>query len=99
MTPMYLKLSAARSAEEIVDLTRAYLEEWTHEDFQLLPAGCRPARVRSPEDIEQWADHLSTEAKRAASISEDEVRLEALTNHFLIASVMLRQLATRRCAS
>lgn len=99
MTPMYHKFSRASSVEEIVSLTRDYLADWSPEDFEKLPAGCRPAWVRSASDIEEWADRLSTEAKKSALLSDDERQLEALTNHFLIASVILRQIESRRCAS
>lgn len=99
MKPMYLKLSKATSSEEIVNVTRDYLENWTNDDFERLPAGCWPSRVRDAGDIETWADFLSVESGRALLTPDDEVRLDALTHHFLIASVILRQIANRRCAS
>ena len=88
----YEQLSRASTVDEIVAVTRDYLASWSPVDLERLPDNCRPAWVRTPDDIEQWADRLAAESARAMLVLEDERRLDRLTSHFLIASVRLRQL-------
>lgn len=89
----YRELSNATSVDEVVRVTRQYLSSWPPEDLERLPDKCRPGGVERSEDIEHWADELSREARRAMLVAEDERRLDRLTNHFLIASVRIRQIA------
>jgi hypothetical protein len=88
----YQALSAARSVEEIVSVTRDYLSSWTREELERLPDSCRPGRVITSGDIEFWADRLAGESAKATLFVDDERKLERMTNHFLIASVRIRQL-------
>lgn len=89
----YRELSSATSVDEVVSVTRQYLSSWPPSDLDRLPDKCRPGGVESSEDIEHWADLLAREGRRAMLVAEDERRLDRLTNHFLIASVRIRQLA------
>ena len=88
----YQELAKATSVAEIVQLTREYLATWSVEELERLPDSCRPGRVRSPQDIETWADRLTDESGKAALFLEDERKLDRLTSHFLIASVRMRQI-------
>ena len=92
MESKYDALSAARTIEEIVQLTSEYLESWTLEELDRLPVRCRPGWVKSRHDIEFWADRLSVESGKAPLFLDDERKLDRLTSHFLIASVRMRQL-------
>lgn len=92
MEPKYREMSNATSIEEVVRLTHDFLLSWSLQDLDRIPDSCRPGRVKSPEDIELWADRLSGEAGRTALFLEDERKLDRLTSHFLIASVRIRQL-------
>ena len=92
MEPKYQELSNAKSAAEIVDVTRAYLASWSAEELERLPDACRPGRVKSPEDIEMWADLLSSQSVKTPLFLDDERKLDRMASHFLIASVRLRQL-------
>lgn len=89
----YRELSNATSVDEVVSVTRQYLSSWPPSDLDRLPDKCRPGAVESSEDIERWADLLTREGRRAMLVAEDERRLDRLTNHFLIASVRIRQIA------
>jgi hypothetical protein len=86
-------LSNALTIDEVVSVTRAYLEGCTREDLERLPASCRPGRVVDSNDIELWADRLAIESREAMLVMADERTLDRLTSHFLIASVRIRQLA------
>lgn len=89
----YSELSKAVTIEEVVRVTRAYLAACAREDLERLPASCRPGRVLDSNDIEEWADRLASESRRAMLVIEDERTLDRLTSHFLIASVRIRQLS------
>lgn len=89
----YSELSKATTIEDVVSITRAYLAACAREDLERLPASCRPGRVLDSNDIEEWADRLASESRRAMLVIEDERTLDRLTSHFLIASVRIRQLS------
>jgi hypothetical protein len=89
----YAELSKATTVDEIVSVTSAYLADCAPEALERLPASCRPGRVADSSDIEEWADRLLAESKHARLFMEDERTLDRLTNHFLIASVRIRQLS------
>lgn len=89
----YAELSKATTVDEIVSVTSAYLAGCSPQALERLPANCRPGPVHDSQDIEVWADRLASESRHAHLFMEDERTLERLTNHFLIASVRIRQLS------
>lgn len=91
MEPRYHQLSAARTVDEILEVTRDYLSTWSPEELEGLPPSCRVVDVAEPPDIDTWSDRLADEARHARLLSEDETRLHRMVSHFLIASVRLRQ--------
>lgn len=93
MNADYEALREARTIDDLVRATSNYLKSWPREHLDRLPASCRPGWVRTGHDIEFWADRLYAESGNAALVSDDERRLDRMTNHFLIASVRLRQIA------
>jgi len=93
MTRHYDALSDARTIDDLVRATCDYLNSWTRDELDRLPASCRPGWVRTARDIEYWADRLYSESARVALFTDDERKLDRMTNTFLIASVRLRQLA------
>lgn len=93
LRPRYDELSRARTVNDVIDVTKAYLASWTTEDLLSLPEGCRPVRVQGPQDIEAWADRLYEASGSALLVHDDERRLDRITSHFLIAAVKLRQVA------
>lgn len=94
MDSKYAELSKARSVDEILAVTRDYLSGWSRDDLAGLPDNCRPGRVRDRADIELWADRLLGASRTEMLVIENEARLDRLTNHFLIASVRIRQMAS-----
>lgn len=89
----YKELSKASSVDEILAVTRDYLSCWSRDDLAGLPDNCRPGRVSNRNDIELWADRLLSAMHTEMLVIENEARLDRMTNHFLIASVRIRQLA------
>ena len=92
MDAAYDALKHAQTVEDLVRATSEYLRSWTHDELDRLPASCRPGWVRSSTDIEYWADRLYAESAKVALFMDDERKLDRMTNHFMIASVRLRQL-------
>ena len=88
----YTELSSARSVDEILALTREYVSGFSGDELAGLPAHCRPGLLQGRDDIEIWADRLLNAMRSKAFVIENEARLDRLTNHFLIASVRIRQL-------
>jgi hypothetical protein len=93
MNLQYETLKHARTIDELVRAISDYLKSWTREELDRLPASCRPGWVRTSQDIEFWADRLFAESSKAALFTDDERKLDRMTNHFMIASVRLRQIA------
>jgi hypothetical protein len=93
MNCQYDALKHARTIDELVRATSDYLCSWTREELDRLPTSCRPGWVRTSHDIEYWADRLFAESARVALFADDERKLDRMTNHFMIASVRLRQIA------
>lgn len=100
MENRYEQLGGADTVEEILAVTREYLATWHRHELECLPAHCRPTRVDSPHDIEQWADLLAAEAgDRRAAMIDEERRLDRMASHFLIAAVRIRRLPLARLAA
>ena len=89
----YDAFKQATSIADVIRATSAYLASWTRDELERLPDSCRPGWVRDATDIEFWADRLLAESARAQLFMDDERKLDGMTNHFLIASVRLRQLS------
>jgi len=89
----YDALKQAKSITDVIHATAAYLASWSRDELERLPDSCRPGWVRSGQDIEFWADRLLAESARAQLFMDDERKLDGMTNHFLIASVRLRQIS------
>jgi hypothetical protein len=89
----YDALKHAGSIADVIQATASFLASWSRDELERLPDSCRPGWVRDGNDIEYWADRLLVESARAQLFMDDERKLDGMMNHFLIASVRLRQLA------
>ncbi|HSJ98307.1 MAG TPA: hypothetical protein VLC53_14620 [Myxococcota bacterium] len=90
------ELARAGTLDDVLRATNDYLSRWTPQELGSLPMGCRPGRVRSRHDIEQWADRLLAACRITPLIDEDARTLDRMTSHFLMASVKIRRLDPRR---
>ena len=65
------QINAARSWEELLDIARAYLASLSPEEWNALPAGCRPERIKGIDDLAYWHECMANEflevAKRPAN--------------------------------
>ena len=49
------RLKAAVTEEDVVGMVREYLGEWLPGELALLPADCRPNKIRDSQDINELA--------------------------------------------
>ena len=87
----YLQLSEAATIEEILRVTREYVQR-ARATLAELPPEYRPAGLRSARDIELWADRLNEASEKLRPLTEEQTDLDRLASHFLIASLRVRQL-------
>jgi hypothetical protein len=86
------QLDSATTLEEVVAIARDYLSTWTPEELARLPRGCRPGRLREPEDIEELHS-CSVDAYRTTRASGEELTaLQLLTSFIVRASQRVAQL-------
>lgn len=96
MSTTLARLSRARSVDEVIAATTAFLASWPPEEFGRLVPGLDVGEVRDAAAIECWADRLQHDAITEARLADDDAKLERLLSHFLIASVKLRQVESAR---
>jgi hypothetical protein len=90
------QLDRATTPEEVVAISRDYLSTWTPEELARLPRGCRPGRLREPEDIEEL-HACSFDAYHATRASGAELTaLQRLTSFIVQAS---QRIASLRAAA
>jgi hypothetical protein len=92
MLSWFRQLDDARSAAEVVSITRDYFAMWTPQEIARLPDPCRPPHLRDATDIEEL--HRATvDAYRASRATGDELTLlQKLTSVIVRASMRLAQL-------
>lgn len=61
----HIELAAlSRTADDVVEVTRQYLAQWSTERLAVIPRKCRPHWIGSPEDVEYYAGRLRAEHSR-----------------------------------
>src|SRR6187549_397945 len=88
----FQQIDAANSPSEVVAVTRDYLATWTPDELGLLPAQCRPGRVKDAQDIENLHVNLVEEYGRNRLGGEALVSLQRMTSFIVRASVRIAQL-------
>ena len=88
------QIDAAKSPAEVVAVTRDYLATWTPDELGLLPAQCRPGRVKDAQDIEQLHVDLVEEYGRNRLSGDALSSLQRITSFIVRASVRIAQLRT-----
>jgi len=86
------QLDDARSAAQVVAITRDYFAMWTPEEIAQLPEGCRPPHFRDAIDIEELHRTAAGEYRKARSGRGDLTQLQQLTGMTARASMRLAQL-------
>ena len=92
MLSWFRQLDRASSVADVVRVTRDYLATWEPEELGLLPADCRPRRLKSHEDIEALHACLVDEYRRTRLEGDPLSALQRLTSFVVRASVRVAQL-------
>jgi hypothetical protein len=66
------QITEARSWEELLDVARAYLASLSPEEWNALPANCRPERIKGIDDLAYWHECMANEFVRVAKGPNDE---------------------------
>ena len=90
----FQQIDAAQSPVDVVAVTRDYLATWTPDELGLLPAQCRPGRVKDVLDIEQLHVNLVEEYGRNRLSGEALSSLQRMTSFIVRASVRIAHLRT-----
>jgi hypothetical protein len=88
----FQQIDAANSPEQVVAVTRDYLATWTPDELGLMPAQCRPGRVKDAQDIEELHVNLVEEYGRNRLSGDALASLQRMTSFIVRASVRIAQL-------
>lgn len=86
------QIDTAKSPLEVVAITRDYLASWRPDELALLPALCRPGRVKDEQDIEQLHGGLVDEYRRNQLNGDALSALQRITSVIVRASVRIAQI-------
>lgn len=92
MIAWYRQVDSAKSALEVVAIVRDYLATLTPHDIGLLPAACRPGKIRDEEDIETLHGVLVEEYRITRATGEELSLLQQLTSMMVRASIRIAEL-------
>ena len=85
------RLENAHSEDEVVMITRAFLEGWTPEELAAVPEHCRPGRIADGDDITDLALRLARVHCLPEQGTPGARSTERLNSFFRIAAMRLAQ--------
>lgn len=92
MTTWFAQIDRATSVAEALRVARDYIATLTPEELALVPAECRPGRVRDEKDIEDLHGTL-VDVYRASRASGEELEvLQRLTSFYVRLVIRLSEL-------
>jgi hypothetical protein len=86
------RLDQVRSVDEVVHLTREYLQTLKPQHFARLPEDCRPATIKYDDDLEFWAYRLDHRYCADNDQPVDGRLLHELRDYFLHALIRTAEL-------
>lgn len=66
------QISEARGWEELLDVARAYLASLSPDEWNGLPATCKPKRIKGIDDLAYWHERMANEFVQVAKDPDDE---------------------------
>ena len=91
MTSWYSQLDRARSTADVLAVTRDFLATWSPDDWALLPAHCRPGKLRDMEDVEALHATLVEAYRESRATGRELEALQRLTSFVVRASIRLAE--------
>ena len=92
MTTWYAQIDRARSVAETLSVARDYVATLTPEELALLPAECRPGRIRDAKDIEDLHATLVDVYRASRATGEALDVLQRLTSLYVRLVIRLSEL-------
>jgi len=92
MLKWFRQIDSSATIGQVLATVREYFATWTPEDLALLPATCRPGRVRDPQDVAELHGSLVDEYRVSRATGEDLKRLQEMTSFVVRASIRLAEL-------
>jgi hypothetical protein len=92
MTSWYSQLDRAKTAGDAVAVARDFMATWSPDELALLPASCRPGRLRDEEDIEALHATLVETYRDSRATGRELDALQRLTSFVVRASIRLAEL-------
>ena len=92
ITSWYSQLDRAKTVGEAVAVARDFMATWSPEELALLPASCRPGRLRDEEDIEALHATLVEAYRESRATGRELDALQRLTSFVVRASIRIAEL-------
>ena len=92
MTTWFAQIDRARSVPETLSVARDYVATLTPEELALLPAECRPGRIRDEQDVEDLHGTLVEVYRASRATGEALEVLQRLTSFFVRLAIRLSEL-------
>ena len=98
MLSWFRQLDEARSAAEVVSITRDYFALWSPDEIAQLPDACRPARFRDTTDLDNLYRASVEEFRKTRATGPEFELLQKLTGFIGRACVRIAQLRDEESA-
>ena len=92
MTSWYSQLDRAKTVGEAVGVARDFMATWSPDELALLPASCRPGRLRDDEDVEMLHGTLVEAYRLSRATGRELDALQRMTSFIVRASIRLAEL-------
>lgn len=89
------QITEARGWEELLDVSRAYLASLSPDEWNSLPARCRPLRIKGIDDLAYWHGCLASEFVEVAKSSSNDEGLRRMLVFFTAAAERASELCGR----
>ena len=92
MLSWFRLIDNAKTAAEVIAITRDYLATWSPDDIAQLPRQCRPSRMKSVDDLDSLHASLVEEYRTTRLEGDALASIQKLTSLVVRASVRVAQL-------
>jgi hypothetical protein len=92
MVKWFRQIDSSATVSDVLFTVREYIATWTPEDLALLPASCRPGRMRDPQDVAELHGSLVDEYRVSRATGDELKRLQEMTSFVVRASIRLAEL-------
>ena len=99
MTTWFAQIDRAKSIGEALGVARDFIASMTPQEMGMLPAACRPGRVRDEQDIEALHACLVESYRDSRATGEELDTLQRLTSFMVRLSIRLSELGAAASAS